>query len=151
MITYIPAALSHTDYIAEHIRELDREELRLTGASDPARAIRHAIALSDGLAVTALHGVTPVAVFGLAPNYLLGEGLPWMLGTDEIANHPRTLLRGARLMVSHWLKIVPLLMNEVWVGNTPAVAFLKHAGFTFAPPRENAYGAEMMLFYKRRS
>jgi hypothetical protein len=53
-------------------------------------------------------------------------------------------------MVKHWLAEFPLLLNEVWTGNTSSLAFLRHAGFSFAPPRINEYGAEMMLFYARR-
>jgi hypothetical protein len=151
MISFSAATPEHGVYIAEHIRPLDREELRLTGASSVASAVRTSIALSRGSAVTAFVDDRPAAVFGVAPNYLLGEGCPWMLGTPEVSAHARTLLRWAGDVVDRWLEEFPILMNEVWIGNRPAVRFLKRVGFEFAEPRLNGYGAEMALFYKRRS
>jgi hypothetical protein len=151
MIRFSPASPLACDFIAENIRRLDREELRLTGEPDPSRAIRRAVDLSEGQAIVAFEDFIPIAVFGLAPNYLLGEGVPWMLGTYEVAQHQRELVVHSRTMVDHWLTRFPILMNEVWVGNTAAVRYLKHVGFQFAEPRRNEYGAEMALFYKRRS
>lgn len=151
MITFSPATHDHGRYIADRIRVLDREELRLTGAHDPARAIEVAIGLSQGYAITASVDGRPAAVFGIAPNYAVGEACPWMLGTDEVTTHARTLIQWADGVTSHWLSEFPILMNEVWVGNKPAVRFLRRIGFTFAEPRMNEYGAAMTLFYMRRS
>jgi hypothetical protein len=138
-------------FIARHIRPLDREELRLTGSKDVAQAIRNSVDVSVGSAYVAYEGEEPIAVLGMAPNYLLGEGCPWMLGTPKVARHPRDLVVHARAKIAIWLEELPLLMNEVWTGNRPALTFLKHIGFSFAPPRQNVYGADMQLFYARRS
>lgn len=142
-----PEACAH---IARHMRPLDREELRLTGEPIPARAITNSIAFSHGNAFVAYGDGEPIAVLGMAPCYLLGEGIPWMLGTDGIARYPRRLVELAREKTAEWLDELPLLINEVWTGNRPARTFLKHAGFLFAEPRENEYGANMQMFYARR-
>jgi hypothetical protein len=138
-------------FIAEHMRVLDKEELRLTGEPRPISAIRNSIALSQTEAFVAYGGDEPIAVLGMAPAYLIGEGVPWMMGTDAIARYPRELLRLARGKIAGWLDELPLLMNEVWAENTPAKTFLAHAGFSFAEPRQNRYGADMQLFHIRRS
>ena len=151
MITFAPATYDDCAVVARNLRALDREELRLTGAPNAEAAMRHAVALSEGMAVTARDGDEPAAILGLVPNYLLGEGVPWMLGTDKVALHGRTLLTYAQPLLDHWLGRFPIILNEVWVGNVPAVRFLRRLGFEFAEPRRNEYGADMALFYMRRS
>lgn len=151
MITFLPAAIEHVRYVAANLRELDRKELEHTGTRDAFTALWTSWQLSDGNAVTAIADGRPIAMLGVAPNYLLGEGVPWMLGTPEVAKHQRDLLHWSRIMVTHWLTEFPILMNEVWVGNKPAMRYLRHVGFEFASPRQNEYGAEMAVFYKRRS
>lgn len=151
MIRFAPATEQDCRYLAPLLRRLDVEELRLTGEPDPARALRNALALSDGRALTAFEDFLPIAMFGITPNYMLGEAIPWMLGTDDVPKHSRELVKWARPVCQKWLEEFPILLNEVWVGNIPAVQFLKHIGFAFAEPRQNEYGAEMALFYMRRS
>lgn len=151
MITFTPATRAHGEFVAARLRELDRQELEAVDPNRPyATALRTSIGMSCGNAVTAMENGAPIAIFGLAPGYALGEASPWMLGTDRVAAYPRELIKWSRAMVKHWLAEFPLLLNEVWTGNTPAITFLRHAGFSFAPPRRNEYGAEMMLFYARR-
>jgi PAS domain-containing protein len=152
MITFTPATYDLGDEIAERLRELDRRELECTAPGRSARDnMRDAIALSDGNAMVALADGEPIAALGVSPHYLLDEGIPWMLGTDEVAKHPRDLVCWARQKTAEWLEVFPVLMNEVWTGNKPSITFLRHAGFTFAKPRQNMYGAEMALFFKRRT
>jgi hypothetical protein len=150
MIGYRPATLDDCSYVGEHMRELDRLELYWTGARDPVQTLRQSVGLSDGYALTALVGGVPAAIFGIAPNYLLGDASPWMLGTDAVTPNRRELVAATRRMTTYWLSQFPLLLNEVWMGNEPAVRFLKHAGFEFAKPRTNEYGADVSLFYMRR-
>jgi hypothetical protein len=150
-VVLAPATHAEGQWVARHIRHLDREELRLTGAPDPGRAIRNAIDLSDGYALIATVEDHPIAVLGVAPSYGIGEAMPWMLGTPEVARHGKELLSLSRTMIKQWLDDFPLLMNEVWVGNKPSMAYLRRVGFEFAQPRQNAYGAQMAVFYMRRS
>lgn len=151
MISFRAARYDDGDYVAEHLRPLDREELRVTNpALAPRTIIRQSLDLSEAQALTALDDGVPVAVMGLVPDYLAQEGVPWMLGTPRVSEFRRELIQWARPVIDHWLSRFPLILNEVWIGNEPAVRFLRHAGFTFAKPRKNEYGADMMLFYAKR-
>jgi hypothetical protein len=138
-------------YIGENLRPLDRAELLAACPfQDPKAAVMHSLELSHGSALVATHAGEPIAIFGISPRYMAQDAIPWFLGTPRVEEFSRDLVKWARPVIARWLDEFPLLLNEVWVSNRPAVRFLRHAGFSFAAPRENQYGAEMMLFYKRR-
>lgn len=117
------------DELDANLRQADRDELM--AAFGQTRGI-----IADGLAASthsfaAVRDGKLVCLWGFAPlNLLAGEGMPWMLGTDETFRIARTLTRTARLSCAHVAPIYPRLFNYVDARNTASIRWLRHVGFT---------------------
>jgi ribosomal protein S18 acetylase RimI-like enzyme len=105
---------------------------------EPKQALRLGLQASL-LCFTAKVDGKPEAMFGLVvTNALCGEGTPWMLGTDEVYRHGRTLVEWGPRMLAMFRDSTPHLSNVVAVQNAPAIRFLRRLGFTI--------GEEVILF-----
>lgn len=56
-------------------------------------------------------------------------GTPWMLATDEILKHQKTLLRLSRKKVAEWVEQYGFLVNFVDSRNTASIKWLEWLGF----------------------
>lgn len=129
MLEIVPARLSHVNYIANRIRDIDRIECSAMGHS-PKRALRNGVWFSDK-AWTALVDGKPQAMFGVVVcSALTGCGTPWFLGTDEVYRHGRELLMLGPYFVQQCVDSTPRLENLVSVYNGKALRLLRHWGFT---------------------
>ena len=114
--------------ITPYLRRADVEEIQAFSGISPAVAVAFSIAQSrPGFCF--LYRKKPAVIFGAAP-IENNKGCIWLLGTDEIFNHPVTFYRESK-------KILPLLMqnysyleNYVDARNLLSLRWLKWLGFT---------------------
>jgi hypothetical protein len=135
-------------YLAEHLREQDVAELRAAGHTDIHAALVRSVAMSNETFVAVANG-KPVAVFGCAEHgsLLAKDGVPWLLGTQEIVKHRRVLQRWARGYITDLLGRYPRLFNAVHAENTVSVRWLKALGFDLHPPvAVPPHGAMFQMF-----
>ncbi len=127
-LEYVPAEPAHAEWLAPRLRATDRAEVQAALGLPPEVALPISLRASS-MAVTALVRGEPGAIFGICPaNLLAGEGLVWMLGSDEVERQARAMLREA----PQWLALIGdgyrLLRNHVDARNTRAVRWLRRMG-----------------------
>jgi hypothetical protein len=128
MITLVPASPAHIGTIAARMRAADRIECVAMGLS-PKGALRSGLRASS-LCLTAKVDGRAEAMIGLVvANALCGEGVPWLLGTEAVYDHPRAMLRRGPRILAAMLDSTPRLSNLVAVQNIRAIRFLRRLGF----------------------
>lgn len=106
-----------------------------------------ATAVDRSTAVWVADDGEPVALFGVgALSLLQGVGTPWLLGTDRMWRHPRTLVVEGRRYLSTMRSLYPHLVNYVDARNDASIRWLKRLGFTLHDPAP--YGAMGLPFHK---
>lgn len=128
------------------------------GAAMRVRDAREVLAASGSAPVAALtrsreasiecytieHEGTPFAMFGVAP-IAPGIASPWMLATDEFAQHTMFVLRHTRAFITRWLDLYPALVNYVDCRNKDSHVYLRAVGFRFTA-FDPEYGIERRPF-----
>lgn len=149
-VEIVPARLTHVGPLAANMRDMDREECLTLGRS-PKEALRGGLRCSLS-AFTALEGQSPIAMFGVVPEAILGGvGRVWLLGTDRVLDHPRDLLVIGRAMIADWLKTFERLENAVTAENEPAIRMLRHWGFSLDDEPFAHGGAGWLRFWRERA
>jgi hypothetical protein len=143
-LTFTTPTEADLDELAANMRPEDRDEIVASDGPDVRKTLAVALGWSvNALAVRSKDGL--LCVFGTAAPSLLGdEAAPWMLGTDILARHPRTLTRVARRYIEEMLGVFPVLVNHVDTRNTASIRLLAWLGFTFDEPRP--YGVAGLPF-----
>lgn len=128
-----PGTLEDASSLAPRLRQADARELTLAAGPDLTATLRASIANSaeswaaeQSGEVIALGGVTFIA----GPQRL---GVPWMVGSDELLQHPVKLVREGRRFVSLWGRQCDTLTNFVHAENRAHIEWLKRIGFTMGP------------------
>lgn len=89
---------------------------------------------------TILDGDRATAIFGLRPLDLAnGIACPWMLTTNEMKKHPRTLIRVTKPIVNIWNSEWNILLNYVDDRYEASLRWAKWAGFEVFPPQEYGF------------
>lgn len=147
MIEVVPATLTHIGPIATRMRQADVAECEAFGRS-PKTALRVGLR-SSTLALTAKLDGRPVAMFGVTPNSLLeSNGTPWFLGTEDVYNHPRAMLRDGPHFLSRMSASFRRLENHVWVGNHRAIRMLRWWGFSVGGDAIEIGGLPFVPFWR---
>lgn len=129
-VEIIPAEPGHVQHIAARVRLDDWRELYALGFA-PDIAIR--ISLRSALmAWTGTVDDVPICMFGVSPGEL-GEGRPWMVGTEDLDRFAVVFLRRCRKQVEAMLDMFPVLANYVSADNVRAIEWLRWLGFTIEP------------------
>lgn len=116
----------------------------------PKQALRLGL-MSPGECWTALVNGRPEAMFGLhVTNALCGEGVPWMLGSEAIYDHPRLMLRHGRKVLARWLDSTPHLSNVVARSNDRAIRMLRRWGCEIKEGGDMFSGTEFVTFTLER-
>lgn len=133
------------------MRAQDVAEVRAAGHTDMHAVIASSIARSTMCWACYVDGQL-AAIFGCAPfgSALDSRGVPWLLGTDLIPKHRRTLMRHARRYIARMLAAYPALINTVHAENTVAVEWLRHMGFHLEPAAPIHTGAMFHVFTMSR-
>lgn len=127
-----PATAEDCAELAVTMRQADLTELALGGCRSPYDALMRGLVCSDDpMTIVGTEGEV-VAIFGVVP-LAPSTGSPWMLASDSLEDIKRPFIRECRphLMAMH--KRFPLLVNQVWEGNTVHIRWLRWLGFTVSP------------------
>lgn len=147
MITYVATTPEHVRYIAAHMREADKQEVWLATGCPPGLVLPRAVGISREVWTAVVDGV-PAAIYGysLTPT---GEGIPWMLGTDEVPRHQRALVARGREIVRYIDTQCRCQVNLVHAENTRAIRWLKALGYSLeAPVKHGPFEALFIPFYR---
>lgn len=147
--TFRKATLDDVAYIADNLRQADREELEACYGSSTDDDIF--VILSASFHTSAecwvwedAYGI-PLAVFGIVPSEEYEDaGIIWLLGTERMFDNFKTQLREARRYVKDALERYSSLYNHVHDVNVGSKKFLKACGFEFDEPAP--FGKESQLF-----
>lgn len=146
-VRLVPAERKHINRIANNMRGIDRVECEAFGRT-PKHALRDALSRSD-TAWTAMVDGQPEAMLGVVIESVMGgDARPWMLGTDEVMNHPRALLLWGDAIVAHLHNSNFTLSNLVSARNHKAIRLLKRWGFTVSEEQQDV-GGEMFRPFRK--
>jgi len=139
-------------YIAQNLRESDREELIAAYGDDIAMAVMDSYRLSQNVWVAYVDNV-PFSIFGVAQSYDYPDaGVIWLLGTDEILKNQMSFLRGSKEHFKQMVKLYPFLYNFTHVNNKAAQRWLRWLGFTLEDPEPYGLKGELFIpFYRRNN
>ena len=131
-IRIVPLETWHAG-IVPRLRRADVEEIWAMTGIAPKIAVAHSIAnAAPGFAVEKDGRVE--AICGVGAGLRDGVGLPWMVGTDEVAKHPVLFYRISRRIVDAMRQWYDQLENWVDARNTLSIRWLKWAGFYIEKP-----------------
>jgi hypothetical protein len=116
MIRIRPSFLSDADTLAPDLRAADRSEIEANSGREPAFALRQSIQYSKECWTVLVDGKI-ACIFGVGQ---VGDnGVPWMLGSNLIARHAKTLMYLAPRFVETWKRRWPLLADLVPLPEAP--------------------------------
>lgn len=147
-----PPTTGDIERLVERMRPQDLAECLASGHTDLRAVLRDAVATSTW-AVAVDVDRELACIFGLAPIGTLvdGRAAPWLLGTDLVPKHRRTLARLAPRYISFMLQTHPHLLNFVHARNTVAVGWLKHMGFSLSPAQPHPVTGEPFHLFEMRA
>lgn len=127
-----PATLADILDLAPRIREEDALELALASGKTHLEVLKESLEVSDECFAAEDNGLV-IAVGGC--RYLEGTtiGVPWLVGSPEILNHPVSLVAAGRVAVDRWGKNCTVLCNLTHSENHVHHRWLRHLGFSFSP------------------
>ena len=133
------------EYLAENLRDADKEEV-LANNTDPLSGLQESVGLSHTVKIIDFSG-QPAAIFGVA-NYDIGREAIWMVGTAEIAEHPKVFLRYSRETIKQIFEETGALtlFNYTYAGNTLHHKWLRWIGAQVGPVKY-PYGPDQKDFY----
>jgi len=141
--------IDHIDYVVEHMRQADVDEVVAAGHT-PREALIIGMVSSDSC-VTLLYNDIPVVIFGILSVTLLGNvGRPWLLGTTDAPKHRRAFAQLPKYYLDSMLEMYPVLENYVHVKNRVSVRWLKYLGFQFDEPVTLPNGEQFIRFWMKR-
>lgn len=144
-ITLRPAKMDDLRSVAARMRPEDAAECRAGSGMEPQTALVLGSLLSLGGAYAAHDDHGPIAIFGLVPGSDPDVGHPWLLGTPELAQHPRTFVRLGREWFRDWHREFLVLTNVVDARNTAHLRWLRACGAQFIATLSE-YGHERRPF-----
>ncbi len=145
-VKIIPSNLMHAVFIAENVRDEDREEMWAATLQTPGRALRMGWLYSDQCLTGMIDG-KPVCMWGvLGESFVTNHGTPWMVAAKGIDDNAMMFLRHCKGPVMDLLRGYDTLENYVDARNTRSITWLKWLGFTVEEPRP--YGALNMPFHR---
>lgn len=143
---YRQAEPGDIDYVAAHMREADKIELKATGLYDPKEALELSLEKSSH-AWTAFHCGNPHIMWGVVPaSIMTRDGICWMLSTEHAEKDWMLWVRLVRPSLHQMLDEYPTLFNFVDSRNTKTLRWAKWVGFRVDDPIE--YGPLRRQFHR---
>ncbi|MBY3055036.1 hypothetical protein HF263_02945 [Rhizobium leguminosarum] len=139
----------HVQFVADNMRQADRDEVAATSDRDPVAALWFSIEKSDAVWTVLFDGI-PAAIFGVGVvSIATGTAAPWMLGTPAIMTHYVEFLKLSRNFRNQLLKQYSTLRNAVDARNAVAIRWLCWLGFSFYEHPLKHRGYEFRIFELR--
>ena len=133
-------------FIADNMRQADVDEVTAASGATPLQAITSGVEISAFSSVAVINGDI-VAIMGVVKNSALSDnGVPWLLGTEDIVKHYREFLGASPSVLNAMMNICPNLMNHVHAKNKISVRWLKWLGFKIE--EAGPFGINGELFHK---
>jgi len=143
------AKLTDIAYLADNIRECDKQEVFAMSGITPEQAFLDGYSHSDTPCVVEWKGKA-IAMFGVSGDRNK-VGIPWMLATNDIKGIRKQFIRGCKPYLEAMHSDYPVLTNYVWAENSLHIAWLKWLGFKFADHLPLGRNGEMFIrFYKEK-
>ena len=139
------ATAADARYVAENLRQADRDELKAVGWDDPTAALEASIEASTMRVCILDNAGNPAVLGGCAPSPDADVGIPWMMSTEAIHDFPTEFLRISKRSVLKMHDQFPILTQMVDVRNHTSVGWMQWLGFQIrmVVPR---YGVERRPF-----
>lgn len=143
-----PPTYADLDYLAAHMREMDRVECDLMGGDVPREVLAQCVRDADWAYVAEVDG-KPVCVFGMTTQDVFGGiAAPWFLAAEGIERHARALLQLSPAYINRMKGGCERLFNLVHAHNRSAIRYLKWCGFTMGD-KVDVKGQPFILFEMR--
>jgi hypothetical protein len=143
-----PVEPGDIEWLAPRLRMADIVECYASGIDNPLDGVRMSVANSVFARVLVINDEL-VAIGGCVEHPLSTQlspiGVPWVVGTPVLIDHPRVLQREGHRYIAAMLERYPQLVNVVHAANTRALVWLRHMGFTLSPPAP--WGPRGALFH----
>lgn len=150
-LTFRHTTLIDLAYVAQNMRQADREEVYAAAGHTPEQALVISIFMSEEAVTAVSPDNTPLVIFGISKQSLLSDkGIPWLLGCDEALRYRREFMRQTPKVLETMLEQYTMLENYVHVKNTISVRWLKRLGFSMDSPITFPSGEQFMRFYMER-
>ena len=152
MVEFRKPAHESVQYVADHMRSHDVDEVWASGEFTPAQALDASLEKSQYVCVAWVDD-EPCAVFGMIVQDILGGvGIPWMLATEGAMDHKREFLIQTPTIITGMLDICPILYNYVHSENRSSIRWLRWLGFEIEQPLPlGKHGELFHRFYRTRS
>lgn len=141
------ATIEDVTYIAQNLRQADRNECDATTAMPPELFLPRAVGACRDVWTFHRNDGLPVGVFGVDPTSIPEVGIVWMVSTDVINDHKREFLTECVPIVDMLNNKYPIITNMVDARNTLHHRWLKWLGFCFLR-RIEQWGARSVPFYE---
>ena len=133
-------------YLKDRLRKEEVEEIWASHNSTPEQALLGSYLISIRC-FTALLNDRPIAMFGIAPETLLGEkACVWFLGTELLDKIKKSFVVLSRKFISLMLNDYPYLYNFVDFRYKKSLQWLKSCGAEISDPKP--FGPEGLPFCK---
>jgi len=145
-----PSTYNDCFEMARHMREEDKEEVRILSGSSPLSALIDGFNISKKCWTVVYEG-KPTAMFGVVA--VKGEAaLPWMLATDDLKSIKKSFLSQCKVYVQEMFEVSNsnTLFNICWSNNKVHVNWLKWLGFKFDMPSIIINEQVFLPFYKHK-
>ena len=111
--------------LARNIRDWDRKECEYIGF--PVVDSIHESIITSAVAYKAEYRGTLLCLFGVGP-YKDNQGVIWALGSTELTNHKRALVKAGMEFIRSCLISYEAVLNYIAAGNSEALRFIRRAG-----------------------
>ncbi len=133
--------------VAYNMRQPDVDEIWTAGRLSPVDAILQSLAVSRETAGVAFVNGTPVCAFGIGEWSVLNlMGIPWLLGTHDLAQYAPQFLRASRTWITVAKSEYRILQNYVDARNTETIKWLEWLDFTIEPAEP--FGCDGLPFHR---
>jgi hypothetical protein len=146
-----PAEMGDVPFIAEAMRQADRDEVWASHRLTPEQALRMSLQWSEDAWTVDVDGWPEVMLGVWRYCTLPSIGSPWLLGTEAVARHPKAMVQHARWVVPIMLSKYGLLRNAVHDRNEISKRFLGWLGFSMSDPVVLGEGKEPFRVFELRA
>lgn len=124
------SVLEDVAYLAPRLRDADLQELLAAGVPSAQTALEDGFRHSKYCISIVNDSDKAVAMFGCGAFDGDDVGYIWLLGSDEIKQHPTRFLRRSKVWIDTFHREFPILTNYVDQRNTVHLHWLRWLGFS---------------------